>query len=97
MFIRAQYIEYAGPYHHRYLIEDSEFTVEISTKRNITSDIIDLYEQRNLPVAMNFVRYLLFTDLAPNWLGHERSLLAARRNPRFHLYEQDIHKYLTLL
>ena len=89
----------------KYKISDDSFekVVEVSavlgdqTYYNIIEKVITLYESKNLPVATNLVRALLFF-CKRNHLSLKYFISWNKGNTsNFAKYEKEIEKYLTLL
>ena len=80
-------------------IIDSDFeeTISINDDRGLGRYIIDLYEEKNLPVATNLVLafqyYIKLYDVNIGFIISENKKL----NPKYTKYEKDVEKYLLLL
>ena len=113
MFISYTYKKYIGYdketelHSYEYELTDSEFgtvsgTVAVAgggagVGAGVGAAVINEYEKRNLPVAANLMKVILFIHKKYGWPVNKVIELSKRYNPKFPKYEKDIEKYLTLL
>jgi hypothetical protein len=110
MFIWCNYINggfnYKNP-QQKYRIGDSEFETDeigIGIGGGGWSDavaglyaIISAYEKRNLPIAANIVRAIIYFNKKFNYSIPMIIKWNKQLNPKFIQYEKDIEKYLLLI
>ena len=113
MFISYEYKKYIGYddkttlYSWEYEITDSEFgTVEVVITPPATvlappslmgMVVINEYEERNLPVAANLMKAILFSHKYYNWPIADIIYWNKQGNPKFSKYEKELEKYFSLL
>jgi hypothetical protein len=90
------YDDKIGRHKYQYKIVDSDFEKEIKAGTSIILAVIEVYEKRNLPVAPNLIKAILWLCNEQNysindildWYGND---------PKFTKYEKELEKYLILL
>jgi hypothetical protein len=103
MFVKFAFYDL---YDDRYKVElvDDDFREKIIYDKfgleyieTALSGLIDIYEKRNLPVAANLTKAII-------WIANEYKTFTigviikhCKNNPKFAKYEKDIEKYLLLL
>jgi hypothetical protein len=86
-----------------YLITDDNFSefIDIENLSNIGPElivaVINIYENKQLPVAINIVKAILCFNKKYNWDIKQTLPVIRSQTPGFNKYEKDIEKYLLLL
>lgn len=93
----------------RYKIIDSDFEEIVNARRIIGHTIyhwvedavIDLYEQKGLPVAPNLIKAMIYrsTSNPRIWQSRVEQILAygVNRNPKFVKYKSELERYMLIL
>ena len=99
--IETRYVSRIEGYKNEYLLLDDDFTVDCSRDYLGYSGwffiLIREYSKRDLPVAKNIVKALLY--YSNRWNRNIDDLLSdcITAYPEYKHYEQDIYKYLLLI
>jgi hypothetical protein len=99
MFVSFEFIENEKnkPYRFGFKVVDTEFE-EYILSPSIWLSVIDIYEKRNLPVAPNLIRCLIYFCETRNQHDiHDMFKWCKKRHPQFAKYKKELEKYLTLL
>ena len=88
----------------QYRITDSDF-IETSIAvghcyiiaTEVAVAIIDTYERRNLNVAANLLKAVLWANRTYHYSMTENIYYNNKFNPKFSKYEKDLEKYLVLI
>ena len=104
MFQSYEFQKYLGydaatkEYRHQYKIIDSDFEdVGVAVGFGVAA-IIEVYEKRNLNVAANLMKTILYLHKQyPDYSIQEIIEYNRKYNPKFAQYEEDINRYLLLL
>jgi hypothetical protein len=109
MFISYECQKYLGYdnktklYNYQYKIIDDDFeTIDITGLDSIISHVlgsavIDTYEKRNLPVATNLIKAILWDHKNHGYNMKDTQYWNKTYNPKFAKYEKELEKYLLLL
>ena len=112
MFQSSEYQKYLGydaatkEYRYQYKIIDSDFEevvvavgVEVVVVVEVgVAAVIDTYEKRNLNVAANLMKTILYLHKKYPYYSIQEIIEDNRKyNPKFAQYEEDLNKYLCLL
>jgi hypothetical protein len=101
MFKSYHYIGYDGKYGYLYKLIDDDFEEEISVGASylnaagIMISIMDLYTKRDLPIAPNVIRYMLYIATEEYGFSLDNQVKWQKKhNPRWHEIEKDMQMYL---
>ena len=107
MFQSIEYQKYLGidPETKRYQFQlkiiDSDFEVVgvgVGVRVGVGVSIIEVYEKRNLNVAANLIKFILYLHKKYPHYSIQQFIEDNRKyNPKFAQYEEDLNKYLSLL
>ena len=76
---------------YQYKIIDSDF-------EEVAVAVIEVYEKRNLNVAANLLKFILYLHKQNPHCTIQEIIEANRKdNPKFAQYEEDLNKYLVLI
>ena len=98
-------------YRYQYKIIDSDFEefavgfavgvgvgVAVGVAGAVAVAVIDTYEKRNLNVAANLIKFILYLHKRyPDYTIQQIIETNRKYNPKFAQYEEDLNKYLCLL
>ncbi len=99
------YDEATNLYHYEYELTDDELgvhLVNIGFERGVSYGtnevgIIKFYEERNLDVAANLARAILFLKEKYNYTLEDVIKWNIKYNPKYQKYHEEVQKYLMLL
>jgi hypothetical protein len=95
MFIRWNRV---GKNRDRHFIDtDFEETVEDGSLNSVWPIIVQLYERRNLPVAPNLLKAMMWWKDECHFRTLQSIINANKRYKHWEKYKEEIEKYLLLL